>query len=71
MHRLLTAVRPLVGKRGLQSARASVVVVLGLSRLKTRGIFQDQESNLCPLHLNYWTIREELLVVNTAQWMPL
>ena len=30
MHRLLTAVRPLVGKRGLQSARASVVVTLGL-----------------------------------------
>ena len=46
---LLTAVASLGAEHGLQST-GSVVVVHGLSCSKTRGIFPDQGSNLCPLH---------------------
>ena len=47
---LLIAVASLVADQGLQGAWASAVVAHGLSCSTPCGIFQDQGSNLSPLH---------------------
>ena len=49
--RLLTAVASLVAEHGLKRTRSSIAVAHKLSCPAAHGIFLDQESNLCPLHL--------------------
>ena len=54
---LLTAVATLVAEHTLWST-GSVLVLLGLSCSKARGILPDQGSNLCPMH---WQVDSLLL----------
>ena len=53
VHRLLVVVTSLVEEHRLEGVWASVVVAHGLSCPEALGIFLDQGSNPCPLHLDY------------------